>query len=209
MYLYQMMNNKLFLCRFIAVLACYIGFSVPVFAQELSQLQLITRAEAAINDIKTLQARFTQKSSDGTTGEGLLYFRRPAQLRLEYKNPETLTLITSKIWLYVDDKITKTVEAYPVSETPLAPILRDQVKFHVEGVNVRARTEKNLAIISLIKDEGEAAGQVDLEFELPSWRLRRWVITDLLNIRTAVNLQNTVYDLKLPNRLFGVPSYDN
>ena len=76
-----------------------------------------------------MQAKFIQISSDGTVGEGQVYFRRPFQLRLDYTNPETLTIVTGRFWIYIDDKIAQTVEAYPVSETPFAPSFGKNGKF--------------------------------------------------------------------------------
>ena len=59
----------------------------------------------------------------------------------------------------------------------------------------------------MVKQDGDAAGQLDLEFDTDSWQLRRWVITDLLGVETIVTLQNPVYGQVLANKLFGVPSY--
>ena len=79
-----------------------------------------------------LKATFIQVSSDGSVGEGRLYFRRPHQLRLDYENPATLSIVTSKIWVYVDDKIDQFVQAIPVSETPFAPFYQKQSVFALE-----------------------------------------------------------------------------
>lgn len=183
---------------------------LPAFGQskDFSETQLIQRAEQAITRIKTLQADFLQISSDGSVGEGILYFRRPTQLRLEYKNPETLTLITSRVWLYVDDKIAKSVQAIPIGQTPLSPLLQEIVSFRSAEFSTSARASDGVAVISMTKEDGEAAGQLDLEFDTDSWQLRRWVITDLLGVKTTVTLQNPVYGRALENRLFGVPGYD-
>ena len=155
---------------------------LPAFGQssDVSETQIIQRAEQAITRIKTLQADFLQISSDGSVGEGILYFRRPTQLRLEYKNPETLPLITSRVWLYVDDKIAKSVQAIPIGQTPLSPLLQEIVSFRSGEFSTSARASDGVAVISMTKEDGEAAGQLDLEFDIDSWQLRRWVITDLL-----------------------------
>ena len=62
------------------------GLALPALAQtsSYSETQLIQRAEQSIREIKTLKANFLQISSDGSVGEGILNFRRPTQLRLEY-----------------------------------------------------------------------------------------------------------------------------
>lgn len=183
----------------------------PLSAQSssYSETQLISRAEAALTELKTIQAEFIQISSNGSVGEGLIYFRRPVQLRLDYKNPETLTLVTSSTWLYVDDKIAKIVQAFPISQTPFYPLLEETIRFQRPDIITRAKSQDGIATISLIKEDGEGAGQLDLEFETSTWRLRRWIIIDALGISTEVTLQNPIYNQKLENKLFGVPAYNN
>ena len=208
MYLSLMMRCKLqIMARVLALVIMLMGLSVGAQASSYTETQLIQRAEQAISKISTLQAKFLQVSSDGSVGEGVLYFRRPTQLRLEYQNPNTLTLITSRVWLYVDDKIVKSVQAIPLGQTPLSPLLKKTVSFRSEEFATSASARDGIAVISMRKEDGDAAGQLDLEFDTDSWQLRRWVITDLLGVKTAVTLQNPVYGAALANRLFGVPSY--
>ena len=194
-----------------AALALIVSLVLPSYlaAQSAEETKLIARAEQAISELTTLQAKFIQISSDGTVGEGQVYFRRPFQLRLDYTNPETLSIVTSRIWVYIDDKLAQTVEAYPVSETPFAPLLEQTVSFRSEDVTTSARTENGIASVQLEKDTGEGAGRLTLEFDASSWQLRRWVITDALGVTTTVTLQNPVYGAALSNLLFGVPSYEN
>jgi len=194
-----------------AILALIFSLILPshLAAQSAEETKLIARAEQAITELTTLQAKFIQISSDGTIGEGQVYFRRPFQLRLNYTNPETLSIVTSRIWVYIDDKIAQTVEAYPVSETPFAPLLEQTVSFRSEQVKTSARLENGIASVQLEKDTGEGAGRLTLEFDAGAWQLRRWVITDALGVTTTVTLQNPVYGGSLNNRLFGVPSYQN
>ena len=194
-----------------AILALIVSLILPshLAAQSAEETKLIARAEQAITELTTLQAKFIQISSDGTIGEGQVYFRRPFQLRLDYTNPETLSIVTSRIWVYIDDKIAQTVEAYPVSETPFAPLLEQTVSFRSEQVKTSARLENGIASVQLEKDTGEGAGRLTLEFDTGAWQLRRWVITDALGVTTTVTLQNPVYGGSLSNRLFGVPFYQN
>ena len=208
MYLSLMSRCKLqILARIVALAIMLTGLSVEAQTSSYTETQLIQRAEQAISKISTLQAKFLQISSDGSVGEGVLYFRRPTQLRLEYQNPNTLTLITSRVWLYVDDKIAKSVQAIPLGQTPLSPLLKETVSFRSEEFATSASARDGIAVISMRKEDGDAAGQLDLEFDTDSWHLRRWVITDLLGLKTTVTLQNPVYGTALANRLFGVPSY--
>ena len=189
----------------------FFSFFLPaqLVAQSADETKLIARAEQAISDLITLKATFIQVSSDGSLGEGRVYFRRPHQLRLDYENPATLSIVTSRVWVYVDDKIDKFVQALPVSETPFFPLLLDTISFRSQDVKTSASLEDGIVSVQLDKETGEGAGSLLLEFDASSWQLRRWVITDALGITTTVTLQNPVYGEKLANRLFSVPSYQN
>ena len=202
---------KIFRALTVYLVACVIGLILPVqlAAQSPDETKLIARAEQAISELTTLKAAFIQVSSDGNVGEGRVYFRRPHQLRLDYENPATLSIVTSRVWVYVDDKIDKFVQALPVLETPFAPLLSETVSFRSQDVKTSANFEDGIVSVGLEKDTGEGAGRLLLEFDASSWQLRRWVITDALGITTTVTLQNPIYGEKLANRLFGVPSYQN
>ncbi len=202
---------KIFRALTVCLVACVIGLILPVqlAAQSPDETKLIARAEQAISELTTLKAAFIQVSSDGNVGEGRVYFRRPHQLRLDYENPATLSIVTSRVWVYVDDKIDKFVQALPVLETPFAPLLSETVSFRSQDVKTSANFEDGIVSVGLEKDTGEGAGRLMLEFDASSWQLRRWVITDALGITTTVTLQNPIYGEKLANRLFGVPSYQN
>ncbi len=202
---------KIFRALSLCITACVISLILPVqiAAKSPDETKLIARAEQAITELTTLKAAFIQVSSDGSVGEGRVHFRRPHQLRLDYENPATLSIVTSRTWVYVDDKIDKFVQALPVSETPFAPLLSETVSFRSQDVKTSASLEGGIVSVRMEKDTGEGAGRLLLEFDANSWQLRRWVITDALAITTTVTLQNPVYGEKLANRLFGVPSYQN
>lgn len=209
MYLSLMTRCKpLYLASLLLLFFAVVVMPMVAQASSYSETQLIQRAEQSISKIKTLSANFLQISSDGSVGEGVLYFRRPTQLRLEYKKPETLTLVTSRVWLYVDDKVAKSVQAIPLGQTPLSLLLSEEISFRSEDFKTSAVEQDGIAVITMVKQDGDAAGQLDLEFDTDSWQLRRWVITDLLGVETIVTLQNPIYGRVLANRLFGVPSYD-
>ena len=58
----------------------------------LNEKQIIRMAEKNFSSITTLEATFIQIASDGNIENGKLYFRRPFQLRIDYKEPLNLSL---------------------------------------------------------------------------------------------------------------------
>ncbi len=169
--------------------------------------ELVRRAEQSIEKISTLEAEFTQISSNGSYVIGRLYFRRPFQMRMEYNQTKPYNLITTRKWLIVDEPSDKKITNYPISETPLAPLLAEKISLTGEGFSTEGRIFNGLAEIALSKKEGALSGTLILLFELEYMNLRGWIITDTMGVKTTVTLQNEIYDRILPNKLFGWPVY--
>ena len=190
---------------------CLVFLSAPVSAQNnhsAETVALISRAEEAFSKLSSLKAKFIQVSSDGSVSEGDIYLRRPYQLRLDYTNPESLSIVTSKRVIYINDKIGKQVDVYPISETPFAPMLKEKVQFTGPNFTTGAALESGIISIKMSRDTGDGAGILTLEFTSDTGRLLRWIISDAIGVTTTVSLQNPVYDSRLENKLFSVPSYE-
>jgi len=172
-----------------------------------SDSEHIASAEKAIQNISTLQANFTQISSDGSYAVGTLYFRRPFQMRLEYNLEEPYNLITTRKWLIVDEPANKKASNYPISETPFAPLLKDTVSLIGDDFSTTSRISDGLVEINLRKDAGENPGELILLFEPNDMNLRGWIVIDTLGVKTKVTLQNEIYGRELANKLFGKPLY--
>jgi outer membrane lipoprotein-sorting protein len=205
--------------RLLAVLCCnfanvafagFINVSV-IFAMPAAAEEEVARAEAWFNKIKSIKADFVQVASDGTSAEGKLSFRRPSQMKITYQNEDGskgLQLITSKIWVHVDRPDEKLVTSYPLSETPLSLILAAKVSLQPVGYETRIIPSSNgIVQILIVKEEGEGAGQLTLEFSEKPFQLRRWTIVDAAGIKTSVTLYNLAFDAPIPNKIFKIPNY--
>jgi len=167
----------------------------------------LDEAEAWFSSITTLEARFVQVSSDGSSAEGNFYLWRPYRSRFEYDDPVPLTLITTRVWLHVDEEDRQQVTSYPVGETPLAVILDDPVRLRREGITTHAESRDGVTRITLDQPEGEAAGRIVLEFSEQPFILRRWLVTDANGITTSVLLSNITKGHALSPRLFVPTEY--
>ena len=197
--------SKPYLAGFLLLLAIIIS---PNYSKaSTSDSEHIASAEKAIQNISTLQANFTQISSDGSYAVGTLYFRRPFQMRLEYNLEEPYNLITTRKWLIVDEPANKKASNYPISETPFAPLLKDTVSLIGDDFSTTSRMSDGLVEIKLRKDAGENPGELILLFEPNDMNLRGWIVIDTLGVKTKVTLQNEIYGRELANKLFGKPLY--
>lgn len=197
----KILNLKVLFCVLLSLLL--ISYSNA----SVSQDELIIRAEKSIKNISTLQAEFTQISSDGSYAIGKLYFRRPFQMRLEYNVEQPFNLITTRNWLIVDEPENKQITNYPLSETPLAFLLEEDFSLIANEFFTQSMIHNGLAEISLRKETGDRAGELILLFEPNQMILRGWKIIDAMGIETKVTLQNEIYGGDLPNKLFGRPIY--
>ena len=197
----KILNLKVLFCVLLSL------FLISYSNASESQDELIIRAEKSIKNISTLQAEFTQISSDGSYAIGKLYFRRPFQMRLEYNVEKPFNLITTRNLLIVDEPENKQITNYPLSETPLAFLLKEDFSLTANEFLTQSMIHNGLAEISLRKETGDRAGELILLFEPNQMNLRGWKIIDTMGIETKVTLQNEIYGGDLPNKLFGRPIY--
>lgn len=167
----------------------------------------ITKAENWFNKLTTYQAKFIQVSSDGSHATGQFYLKRPYLSRFDYDGDVPFTLITSETWLHVDEADRREVTSYPVSETPLALILGDPVRLRDISVETKSEIRDGVALVTLEKLDGEAAGKIVLEFSQDPFELRRWLLTDANGITTSVLLTEPQKGITLAPRLFVPEQY--
>ena len=186
------------------ILSMLIGYSATVRAD------VVQRAEDWFANITTMRADFTQIASDGSAAEGQIMMRRPSRLKITYDGVPALNLISTSVWLHVDQPDERRVTSYPISETPLSLILVDPVSLRPDGFEtiVTARAG-GITQILIYKDSGEGAGRLTLEFTDRPFQLRRWIVEDTVGIKTSLTLQNMVFGLPVENAEFSLPNYLN
>jgi len=187
-------------------------FSVVMFLSGgigASHADPITEAENWFNQITTMKARFIQVSDDGTYAEGDFLLRRPFRSRFDYDEPIKTVLITTKIWLHVDDPERQTVTSYPISETPFKILFDEKIRLSYDGIITTAASQDGIVVVRMEKRTGSDAGILELEFTEKPFVLRRWTITDSSGITTKVTFQNIEMGVTLPANLFVPSNYQN
>ena len=186
------------------ILSMLIGCSATVRAD------VVQRAEDWFANITTLRADFTQISSDGSAAEGQIMMRRPSRLKITYDGVPALNLISTSAWLHVDQPDERRVNSYPISETPLSLILTDPISLRPDGFEtIVASRGSGITQIVINKDSGEGAGRLTLEFTDRPFQLRRWIVEDVMGIKTSLTLQNMVFGMPVKNAEFSLPNYLN
>ena len=188
--------------RLLSCLVILLGLSSPTFADA------VQKAESWFANVTTMRADFIQIASDGSAAEGRLVMRRPSRLKITYNSTPPLTLMTTPVWLHVDQPDDRQLTSYPISETPLALILTDPVSLRpADHVTIATERSGGITQIAINKDNGEGAGRLTLEFTNRPFQLRRWIVEDVAGVKTSVTLQNLAFGVPVANEEFRLPDY--
>jgi outer membrane lipoprotein-sorting protein len=192
------------------VAAALVGHVPAALADEGTQLAAlspdevaaVTRIERYLNDIKTMQARFVQISSNGAYAEGEVYLDRPGHMRFDYDPPSPVLIIANGLSLLYYDKELKEATFLPLWETPLWFLIREDVRLD-ENVDIVAIEEALGTLrITLRDEESPDGGQVTLVFADEPLTLKKWELIDPQGIQTQVSLVNPVYGEAVDPELF-------
>ena len=161
---------------FMTILLVLIGYS-PVAGANIVQ-----EAERWFANVTTMRADFTQIASDGSAAEGKIVLRRPSRLKITYDSVPALNLITTALWLHVDQPDERRVTSYPISETPLSLILANPV-----SLRLLAETIVTGALVYAdchSQGQRRRGGASGIEFTASPFQLRRWIVEDVAGIKT-------------------------
>ncbi|MBM3488350.1 MAG: outer membrane lipoprotein carrier protein LolA [Alphaproteobacteria bacterium] len=158
---------------------------------------LIAAAEESLNALRSLEARFTQVSTDGGFAHGRIYLRRPGRIRLDYAPPAQLQVYGDGFWLiYVDTEL-KQVSRVPLSSTPAAVLVRDRISLSGELTATRVERGANGLRVHLVQTKEPGVGTVILGFAGSPLALYEWVIVDPKGVRTTITLVDPHYNVPL------------
>ncbi len=170
------------------------------------QVADLNRAEAYLNTLSTMKARFVQVSSDGGFAEGDLVVSRPGRLRFEYDPPVPILMIADGITLLYYDRELEQASFLPLWETPLWFLIGEEVAFKgdIEVVQVE-RGPGTLTIV--VRDEDRPdMGTVTLIFSDQPMALHKWIVHDAQGVTTQVSLIDPAFDIAVDRDAF---SYDD
>lgn len=179
----------------IALLLAGTGWDAHATLSERDQAD-VARAEAYINDIGTLKARFFQFTSTGEYAEGAFYIDRPGRMRIEYDPPVPVLIVADGTFLVYNDTELGQVNRVPLLASPASVLLRENLRLEGDGLSVTS-VERSASVvqITVAQTDDPLAGSIMLTFSEKPMALRKWTVTDA---------QGTVTDFALVDPRFGV-----
>ena len=162
----------------------------------------ITRIVSYLNGIRTLQGRFVQIAPDGNVTQGDVFLRRPGRMRFKYDPPTPVLIVADGVWLVLWDKELDQVDRVPLSATPLAFLIRDEVSFGDPIVIRKFDRQPSLLKVTVFDKRREDESEITLIFSDQPLTLRQWVVTDPQLLQTRVSLYDIETNIPLDIKLF-------
>lgn len=162
----------------------------------------IARAEAWLNRLGSLKARFVQIAQNGASAEGTGWIVRPGKMRFEYDPPEPLLLVASYGQFFYFDRQLKQATTLPLGATPLGMLLRDDVRMSGEVTVGRVERTGGFLRITLFRTGRAAEGTLTLVFSEDPIELKQWAVVDAQGQETRVSLFQTQFGGRYPSILF-------
>jgi outer membrane lipoprotein-sorting protein len=174
----------------------------PAALPSAAHAEDLARIEHYLNGLTTLKADFVQINPDGGTVTGELYYQRPDKMRLDYKPPSDI-LIVSDGWqiVYYDRRLEQVSHLFPNS-TPLGFLLRDKIRLSGDVTVTDVRRSPGELHVTLVRTEEPNQGSIQLSFADEPLELRRWTVFDAEGQATHLVLERPQTGLRLDRELF-------
>ena len=150
----------------------------------------IARAEASLNALHTLKARFQQIAPNGSVSDGTAWLQRPGRMRFQYDPPSPFLLVAGYGLLVFHDSQLGQTSNIPLGRTPLGLLLRENLKLSGDvTVSQVARLPGQLQI-TLYRTATPGEGSLTLIFAEPQMALVSWTVVDAQRQETRIRLSN-------------------
>jgi outer membrane lipoprotein-sorting protein len=162
----------------------------------------LTRLKSHISAVQTMTASFVQTDWRGRSQSGEMQLKRPGKVRFEYAGKDPLIVADGKNLIFLDYSV-RQKNVYPLSKTPLAPLLSSSPDFNGKAQILPSNDSR----VVVARARNTSYGQITLAFlRSPSapggLQLYGWTGVDPQGHRTTVKLSNVRYNVAVPDSAF-------
>lgn len=182
--------------------ALLIGTFVAAAPAAASDSADLAKLKAHIGSVQTMTANFEQTDSRGRSAAGTLQLKRPGKVRFQYGSGDLL-LVADGSRLYFLDYQVGQKSSWPLSKTPLGPLLSGSPDFNGKA-EVLPNSDSRILVA---RAKNTSYGQLTLAFlRSPSapggLQMYGWTAIDPQGHRTTVKLSNVRYNVAVPDSAF-------
>jgi len=162
----------------------------------------VRRAEAYLNGIRTLQARFLQVADSGDQAQGGFFLSRPGKMRLEYDKPNPNLLVANGAYLIHYDAAINSASYLPLSSSPAGILTRERIALSGDLTVTRVERAAGVLRITVVRAEDPNAGRITLIFADQPLKLTQWQVVDPQGRVANITLSDMRTDVALDPKLF-------
>ncbi len=167
-----------------------------------TQKQTVKAVEEYFNGIRSIKSGFYQVSQNGTAAEGTFLMKKPNKIRLEYAN-QPVEIVADGYYLIFHDKKLEQVTYLDLDDNPASLIMKDNLSFDKERLTVEnVERENGIVGLTVFRADQPQAGKITLIFKDKPLTLKQWRVTDAQGITTLVTLNDTEFNVDLPDEPF-------
>lgn len=160
---------------------------------------------AYLNGMVTLKGGFVQIAPSGDMSEGTFYLSKPGKLRFEYNPPVPVLLVADGHSVAVANRQLRTVDTYPLFETPLHLILDKTIDLRHSPQFVSMQHQQGSVVINMRSNQAHSKANITLVFTEPAYELRQWTVLDNQGLATTVALRDLQPGAAMAPSLFVLP----
>lgn len=195
--------------KVLAAIMVLCALTTNAFAQEVTPAKLndtellwLDRAENYLNEIDSMRARFLQIAPDGGIAEGTFYLRRPGRLRVEYEPPVPILIVGDGIFLHYQDKELGQINDWPIFDTPIGSLSRDEIRFNEDLVVTGLARRSGVLAVTIVQRADPGLGDLTLVFQESPMVLRQWRVIDAQGQATTISLHELETNVEISAKLF-------
>ena len=170
------------------------------------QKDILGEISLYMKNMKTAEGRFVQIDPEGGISQGEFALKRPGKVYFNYADPSPLKVVSDGFWVAVEDRKIKSLDRYPLSETPLKILLAENPDLKSDEYQITLEDNKDHYQIHASDPNAPEQGRISLVFSAEPLALRQWVVTDAQGFQTVVSLQDMKLNSPVKSKLFYIES---
>jgi outer membrane lipoprotein-sorting protein len=171
--------------------------------QQQRHFQILREISTVFNGIRSLSGDFVQIGPFGDQTEGTFMMQKPGRVRFHYDPPVQVDVISDGNTVLVDDRGARSQNLYPLAATPLKHLLANQIDL-TDGRLVQTIQEEADLIALGLRDNTVTEGHITLIFDIRTYELKQWVVTDAQGYDTSVAIYNVEIGAAIDPAYFSV-----
>lgn len=194
-------------CGAMAALPAAVAVAAPAQQPSLpklaaSDMKTVAAAEAYLNSVTTLQARFVQTGADGKQLQGDFMLQRPGRMRFQYDAPVTDFIVADGQFIYYYDGALKQQSNTLITHSLANFFLRKNLSMSGDIAPVKVERRGGMVYITLVQTKHPHAGTLTIVMSQKPMTLQGWRVTDATGAVTDIALQAQMTGIALNPDLF-------